>query len=135
MGGRARRVVVGFMLLVVGIAVVAAALLTTLPLALVSLGWAVGGAGVGLAYSAGGLLCLAAAPPGREGEVSGQLQLSESLGAAAGAAVGGSLLALMGEIGRSPREAHASVFALTLAAALLGAALSGRLSLPVEPGR
>jgi MFS family permease len=127
-GGRARRVGAGFLLLAVGIAVVAAALTTTLPLLVVSLGWTLGGAGIGLAYSAGSLLCLAMAPPGQEGEVSGQLQLTESLGTAAGAAVGGAVLALLGELGRSPREAHASVFALTLAAALVGAALSGRLS-------
>jgi MFS family permease len=126
--GRTRRVGAGFALLAVGIAVVAAALLTQLPLLLVPLGWALGGAGIGLAYGSGTLLCLAAAPPGQEGEVSGQLQLTESLGTAAGAAVGGAMLAVMGELGRSSREGHASVFALTLTAALVGAWLSRRLA-------
>src|SRR5204862_5958617 len=43
--GRARRVVGGFLLLFVGIALVAASLLTSLPIWLVPLGWGVGGAG------------------------------------------------------------------------------------------
>jgi len=126
--GRTRRVGAGFALLALGIAIVAAALLTTLPLLLVPLGWALGGAGIGLAYGSGTLLCLAAAPTGQEGEVSGQLQVTESLGIAAGAAVGGMVLAVMSELGRSSREGHAWVFALTLGAALLGAGLSGRLA-------
>jgi MFS family permease len=125
---RARSVGAGFLLLAMGIAVVAAALVTRLPLPLVSLGWAVGGAGIGFAYSAGTLLCFAAAPAGGEGEVSGQLQVTEALGTAAGTGVGGTLLALLGQLGHTPREAHASVFALTAATALVGAALAGRIS-------
>jgi MFS family permease len=131
--GRARRVGVGFAMLAAGISVVAAALLTRLPLLLVPLGWALGGAGIGLSYGAGTLLCLAEAPPGQEGEVSGQLQMIESLGAATGAAVGGAVLAVTQTLGCSAREAHASVFALTFGAALLGAGLSWRLARPAEP--
>jgi MFS family permease len=124
--GRIARVRLGLALLAVGIAVVAAALLTSLPFSLVPVGWAIGGAGIGLAYSAGGLICIAAAPQGQEGEVSGQLQLAEALSTAAGAGLGGVMLATLGRLGQTPRQAHAAVFAVTVFAALLGALLSSR---------
>ena len=125
--GRPRRVRAGFLLLAVGIALVAATLVTSLPVLLIPLGWAIGGAGIGFAFSAGGLICFAAAPAGQEGEVSGQLQLAESLSTAAGTGIGGALLATLGRAGHTPRQAHAAVFALTIAAALLGALLASRL--------
>ena len=78
------------------------------------------------AYSAGSLICIAQAPPGREGEVSGQLQLAEALGTAAGTGIGGSLLASLESAGRAPREAHTAVFAMTLAVCLVGLAIAGR---------
>jgi hypothetical protein len=56
------------------------------------------------------------------------LQLAEALGTATGTAVGGTLLGLLGQLGRSPEEAHASVFGLMLVATLLGRALASRLS-------
>ena len=124
--GRVRRVQVGFALLTLGIVLVAIALLTALPAWLVPLGWAVGGAGIGFAYSAGSLICIAQAPPGREGEVSGQLQLAEALGTAAGTGIGGSLLASLESAGRTPRLAHGAVFAMTLLVGLLGLAIAGR---------
>ena len=94
-GGRMGRVRGGLLLLALGIAVVAVGLLTSLPEWLVWVGWAVGGAGMGFAFSAGGLICIAEAAPGHEGEVSGQLQLAEALSTAAGAGVGGGLLTLL----------------------------------------
>jgi hypothetical protein len=123
-GGRAARVAGGLLLVALGIVVVAATLVTGLPFLLVPLGWAVAGAGIGFAYGAGSLLCFAAAPRGREGEVSGQMQLVEALGTAAGTGAGGALLDLLGRLDRTPREAHALVFALMLGAALAGAGLS-----------
>ena len=109
-----------------GIAVAAASLLTSLPLYAVHLGWAIAGTGIGLAYSAGGLLCIAASPPGQEGEVSGQLQLAEALSTAAGTGLGGALLTALARAGYAPRASHAAVFAVTLGAALLGAAIAPR---------
>jgi hypothetical protein len=126
-GGRAARVGLGFAILAAGIATVAVGLVTGLPFALVPLGWAVAGAGIGLSFSAGGLICIAAAPPGQEGEVSGQLQLAEALCTAAGTGFGGALLTVLGRAGLAPRRAHAAVFAVTLAVALLGVAASRRL--------
>jgi hypothetical protein len=125
-GGRARRVAVGFVLLAAGIALVTAALVSSLPELLVPAGWAIAGAGIGTAYSAGGLICIAAAPPGHEGEVSAQLQLAEALATAAGTGFGGALLATLARAGGTPRQAHAAVFAVTLAVALVGAGVAPR---------
>ena len=128
--GRAAVVGVGFLVLAVGIAIVAAALLTSLPVALVPVGWVVAGSGIGLAYSAGGLVCIAAARQGEEGQVAAQLQLAEALSTAAGTGFGGALMATLARMGASPKEAHGAVFGVTLATALLGAATSPRLALP-----
>jgi MFS family permease len=129
-GATARRIVVGigFLVLAAGIAIVAAALLTSLPVALIPVGWVVAGSGIGLAYSAGGLVAIAAARAGEEGQVSAQLQLAEALSTAAGAGFGGALMASLARLGGSPRQAHGAVFAVTLVAALLGAVASRRLA-------
>jgi MFS family permease len=132
-GGAAGRPLVvggGFAVLAAGIVVVAAALLTSLPVWLVPIGWVVAGAGIGLAYSAGGLVCIAAAAPGEEGQVSAQLQLSEALSTAAGAGFGGALMASVGRIGGTPRQAHGAVFVVTFAASLLGILVASRLKAP-----
>jgi len=126
--GRPAVVGVGFLVLAAGIAIVSAVLLTSLPVSLVPLGWVVAGAGIGLAYSAGGLVCIAAARQGEEGQVSAQLQLAEALSTAAGAGFGGALMASLLRAGGTPRQAHGAVFAVTLATALFGALVAGRLA-------
>jgi MFS family permease len=126
--GRARRVGAGFVLLAVGIAVVSATLLTRLPMALVPAGWGLAGLGMGLAYSAGGLMCFAAAPRDHEGEVSGQMQLAEAIAIATGCGLGGALMTRLGRAGLAPREAYAALFAVMLVAAISGAAIAHRLA-------
>jgi MFS family permease len=130
---RALRLRAGLMLVACAIALVAVTLLSAQPFALLPLAWALGGAGVGLSYSAGGLLCLAAAPSGREGEVTGQLQLAEALCTAAAAGLGGALLWALGRAQFSPRQAHAVVFGTTFTAALLGVMIAGRSATPTAP--
>ena len=125
-GGRALLVRVGFALLAVAISIVTAVLLTTTPFVLVAFGWLLGGAGCGLAFSAGGLLCLAAAPEGKEGEVSGQLQIAECLGTSSGTGLGGALLAVFADARWSTGTAFLVVFAGTLLSALVGVAIAGR---------
>jgi hypothetical protein len=133
-GSRALRVRLGFLLLALGITVAGAGLCTgpVLPALVIPAGWCVAGFGIGLAYSAGTLLCIGAAPAGHEGEVSAQLDLLESLGVAAGAGLGGALLALVLAQGGSPAKAEASVFVLMLAVALAGQLAAARLA-PASP--
>jgi len=126
--GRPMVVGVGFAVMAVGIVVVAVTLLTSLPVALVPLGWVVAGSGIGLSYSAGGLVCIAAARQGEEGQVAAQLQLAEALSTAAGTGFGGALMATLARLGGSPKEAHGAVFAVTLATALVGVVTSRRLA-------
>ncbi|MBI4952552.1 MAG: MFS transporter [Myxococcales bacterium] len=124
---RVRAVGGGFALVAAGTALVAGVLLSSLPLWLLLVGWCVAGAGIGLAYSAGTLLCFAAAPAGREGEVSGQLQVAEALSNAAGTGLGGALATGLLSVGASAHEAYGAVLALTIAAGAAGVALAPRL--------
>lgn len=127
---RIRCVGLGMLLMMCGIAVVALTIETRLPFVLVPIAWSVAGFGIGLGFSAIGLLCLEAAPEGQEGKVSAQLQLMEGLGTAAGTGLGGGLLLLASQLGRSPREALAVTFSCTVIAALGGTLLSRRLPMP-----
>ncbi len=127
---RASRVRIGFLLLAMGIAVVTLALFLDGPLWTIPVGWAVSGAGTGLAFPSNSLVCIAAAPPGAEGDVSGQLQLTEALGTSVGAGLGGVVLATLDRAQWAPRHAQLVVFAITLSSALLGALLASRLEVP-----
>lgn len=124
--GRIRSIRIGFCLVALGIAIVTVALLTSLPFALIPAGWALGGAGIGAAYSAGGLLCIGLAPAGREGEVSAQLQLTEALGTAIGTGVAGAMIALFGRFATNANKMCVIFFGLAIAVAFLGAALAPR---------
>jgi MFS family permease len=124
--GRPRRVGLGFALLAVGICMVGAGLLTALPLVLAPVGWALAGAGVGMAYQAIGLFCLARASAGREGEVSTQLQLAEALSTAAGTGLGGAFVANATALTGTTRVGIAATLAVTLLAALGGLGLAKR---------
>jgi hypothetical protein len=117
---------VGFCMVALGIAVVTLALLMPLPFVLIPAGWALGGAGIGAAYSAGGLLCIGLAPPGREGEVSAQLQLTEALGTAIGTGVAGAMIAVFGRYATNANKMCVIFFGLAVAVAFLGAALVPR---------
>ena len=126
--GRPAVVGSGFLILAAGIAIVALALVTSLPVWLVPVGWVVAGTGIGLAYSAGGLVCIAAGGKGEEGQVAAQLQLAEALSTAAGAGAGGALLASIVHLGGSPRQAHSAVFTVTFGTALVGVLVARRLA-------
>jgi len=133
-GARPWRVRLGCALLALGIGTVALGMLTGVPFAVVPLGWAIAGTGTSFCYQAGALICLAEAPPGQEGEVSGQLQLTEALSTALGTGLGGALLAALGNAGWTAGWGLGAVFAATLAVALAGVALAGRLVRPAVHG-
>jgi MFS family permease len=123
---RAAMVRVGFVLVAGGIGLVATVLWPAAPVAIVPLGWAVGGLGMGLAYPSFSLITLARAGEGEEGRASSALKLNEVLGAAVGAGIGGGIVAI-GDASGWETAAMATVFAIMAAVALLGMALSSRL--------
>jgi hypothetical protein len=110
-----------------GIGFEVAALFPGVPLAVGVAGWAVGGFGIGLAYSPLSLIVLGEAPSGQAGAASASLQLSETLGVALGAGLGGVLVAAGAAAGWLPRAGIAAAFALTAAVAVLAALLARRI--------
>jgi MFS family permease len=122
-----RMIRAGFVIVAAGIAVELAALFPAVPLAVGVAGWAVGGFGIGLAYSPISLIVLAETPSGQEGAASASMQLAETLGIALGAGLGGVLVAVGAAAGWLPRTGIAAAFALTAAVALLAAMLARRV--------
>jgi MFS family permease len=117
----------GFFTVAAGIACQTAALFPAVPLAVAVAGWAVGGFGIGLAYSPISLIVLGEAPAGQEGAASASLQLADTLGVALGAGLGGVLVAAGAAAGWLPRAGIAGAFAMTAAVALLAAWLARRI--------
>jgi MFS family permease len=91
-GGR-RLVALGFAVLALGVALVGAALAPAVPAPLAVVGWAVGGLGIGLAYSAISLMVLNEAAPGQKGTATAAMQLCDNLGVALGSGLGGAIVA------------------------------------------
>ncbi|HTE68910.1 MAG TPA: MFS transporter [Actinomycetes bacterium] len=117
----------GFLIVAAGIGLEVAALFPGVPVAVGVAGWAVGGFGIGLAYSPVSLIVLGEAPSGQEGAASASLQLADTLGVALGAGLGGVLVAFGAAAGWLPRTGIAGAFALTAAVALLAAVLARRI--------
>ena len=84
----------GFLIVIVGLVGFAAILSPAVPLPVGVLAWAVAGLGMGLAYAPLSLTVLREAPPESQGAATAGLQLSDVLGTALGAGVGGALIAL-----------------------------------------
>lgn len=134
-----RRVVVtsGTALIAAGIVVTSGVLLPEAPIAIAAVGWAIGGLGMGLAYSMLSLLVLETATPGEEGFSSAALALMFTLGTAFGAGIGGSVVALADRGVIELVVAIAIINAIMLGAGLVALALSlrvprGRGSVAVE---
>ena len=117
----------GLLIVAAGIACQAAALSPAVSLAVGVAGWAVGGFGIGLAYSPISLIVLGEAPSGQEGVASASLQLAENLGVALGAGLGGVLVAAGAAAGWPASAGIGGAFAMTAAVALLAAVLARRV--------
>jgi len=122
-----RLVVTGLAVLVVGIAGIAAAVHPAVPLAVGVAGWGVGGFGIGLAYAPISLIVLKEAPAGQEGSATGAMQLTDNLGVALGAGLGGVAVALGDTAGWSPGAGVAIAFAMTACVGLAGMVVARRL--------
>jgi MFS family permease len=123
----ARRLFGGGMAIVaVGIAGCAAVLASRTPIAVAAVAWAVGGFGIGLAYSTLSLVVLREAPQGQEGTATSALQLLDNLGVAVGAGLGGAAVAVAVAHG-AEATGIAVAYAVTAAAAVCGVAVAQRL--------
>jgi MFS family permease len=122
-----RRMVAGGQLLVIlALGGLALCLLPAVPPLLVIPAWAVGGLGMGLAYSPISLTALDRAPVGREGWATSAVQLTDVLGTALGAGMAGAAVAL-GQRHGEVRVGLAVAFALAATVGLVGMAVSPRL--------
>ncbi len=122
-----RLVRTGLAAVVAGIAAVAVSLFSSVPVSVAIAGWGVAGLGIGLAYSPISVTVLGLAPAGRQGRASAQLQLSDTLGTALGAGLGGVLIAA-GVAGDWPQWVGlAGAFAMTGAVALVALGVARRL--------
>jgi MFS family permease len=84
--------ITGLALIALGVIGVAMTLALNVPVLLAALAWGVAGLGMGLAFSTNSLVVLEAAPQGQEGTAASALQLSNVLGVAVGAGIGGVII-------------------------------------------
>ena len=117
----------GLLIVVVGIAVMGVSLLDSVPVAIAVVAWGIGGLGIGLAYAPITVTVLGLAPVAEQGRASAQLQLSDTLGTALGAGLGGVLVAAGAAEGWEQSTALAGVFILTGAVGLVAVVLTRRL--------
>jgi len=117
----------GFAGVAVGVMAATGALVDAVPAVVGIAGFALAGSGMGLAYAPLSLTVLALATPGREGEATASLQLSDTLGIALGTGVAGAIVAVLTGLGASERVGVAAVFGLSVTVAAVGVVVGGRL--------
>jgi MFS family permease len=126
----ARRLVgSGLIVIVIGLAAMAAVLLPGVPVYTALAAWTVAGFGMGLAYAPITLLMLRQAPAGREGWASASLSLADVLGTALGIGAGGAAVAAATAHGWPLAAGVGTAFAIAGAGGLLLALASRRLPL------
>ena len=110
----------GFGFLLLGIATVAPVLKPDWPLPLVFAGWCIGGFGMGILFNPTTVASMTYADDGREGEISSQIHLADSLGFGVMGVVGGATVAFADRTSFTLQGAIAINFAIAAACALLG---------------
>ncbi len=120
--GRSAGLGFGFML--IGIATVAPVLAPTWPLPLTFVAWCIGGFGMGILFNPTTVASMTYADDGREGEISSQIHLADSLGFGVMGAVGGATVAFADRTAFTLRGAIGVNFALAAMCALAGVAAS-----------
>jgi MFS family permease len=103
-------------------------LVPTVPVWVAILGWLLGGLGIGIAYASISLAVLREAPEGQEGSSAASMQLSETLGIAFGAGLGGVAVAAAAAAGWPAQVGLGAAFALAAAAASIGLVAARRLT-------
>ncbi|MEV5978579.1 MFS transporter [Streptomyces sp. NPDC052114] len=128
--GRSRAVPIaaGFAVLLAGIAVMALGILVDATPSLTAVaGWAIGGAGMGVAFNAATTDTMEQAPADRQGEASGAMQLAQTLAVAVLSGLGGAAVALSDAHRSSVSIALTATFALTAALAAVGVVTARRI--------
>jgi MFS family permease len=125
--GPTRFLVAGFAFLILGIVGFAATLSPDVPLVAGVVTWAIAGFGMGLSYSTLSLVVLREAPPAEQGAATAGLQLSDVLGTSLGTGVGGALIAFGARSGSPGWVGLAGAFAVAVAVAVAGLAITRRL--------
>lgn len=124
---RRTMVIAGFVFIAVGIAIAGTTASEESPVVMAAVGWAIGGFGMGLAYTSVSLTILSEAPPDQTGYASASLQLSSVLGVAIGTGVSGAIVGA-GDSGLwSTATSIGLLFALMAAFAALAAGAATRL--------
>jgi MFS family permease len=126
-GGR-RLTALGFILVTVSIVTVSAVLLPGVPILVAPVGWAIGGLGMGLAYSSVSLLVLRDAPPGEQGTATAAMQLTDVLGTSLGTGFGGAILGFATLSGLSAGTGIGVAFAVSAVVAALGVLVTRHLA-------
>ncbi len=117
----------GMALVVVGIGTMTAAVFPAVPVAVAAVAWAIAGFGIGMAYQSYSLIVLSLAARGREGAAASSMKVSETLGAAAGTGIGGTLVVL-GAADDPRAAAVAATFVLMAAVGAVGTVAAMRLT-------
>ncbi|MGZ4149872.1 MAG: MFS transporter [Actinomycetota bacterium] len=118
---------IGVALVAVGEAGVATGLVTTVPVVVAYVGWAIVGAGMGISFPTIPLSAMRASAVGEEaGQVSAVL-LTDMLGVATGAGLGGGMIAIARATGAPVTAGLAGAFALGIAAMLVLLVLARRI--------
>ncbi len=128
--GRSRAVPIaaGCAVLLVGIAVMALGVLVDAVPALTAVaGWAIGGAGMGVAFNAATTDAMEQAPADRQGEAGGAMQLAQTLAVAVLSGLGGAAVSLASAYGSTVTVALSATFALTAALAAAGVLAAHRI--------
>jgi MFS family permease len=128
-----RLLTLGVGLVAIGEAAVATGLVAAVPVAVCYAGWAVVGAGMGISFPTIPLSAMRASAVGTEaGQVSGVL-LTDMLGVATGAGIGGGMIAVARATGADVTAGLAGAFALGIATMLVLLAVARRIpGAPVE---
>lgn len=117
----------GLLVVGAGIALLIVVAVAPVPTWVAVVAWALGGAGIGLAYSPLSVVTLARAEPGREGFATSALQLSDAFGVAIGTGIGGAVVSMATRWNLGVDDGVVVVYVGSLILAVAGAALATRV--------
>jgi MFS family permease len=126
-GSPARNVRVGFVVMLCGIGLTVPVLWSGWPLIATFFGWTVGGLGMGLLFNPCTVSAMSYAEEGREGAVSSQVNLADSVGFSLMGGIGGATVALADRTSWPLRAALGTNFALAALLACVGILAAGNI--------